>query len=253
MASRQITLTALKTGITRLRDKGGASPDGLYDLLNGYIDQAGAPRSRSGTSLVYTLPAGTKGLVQYGGKLLVLALTAPTITNSLFTYKIIKHPDPSFSGTIKTVHFAKPMLGWIYAVVEFSDGQILHYWLQEPTVWKAGTNYAVNASVSPSVGNGFYYVASRDNPPPAWQPNTQYALGDIVQPSAYNGFQYTVADVSGSNAASGSTEPVWPTTNGAQVNEDANDTLSVNPTYPSAPPVSPVGSKYTNLTNGKTL
>ena len=248
MASREIVLTSLKTGINRLRIKGGASPDSLYDLVNGYIDQSGTPRNRSGTSFVYTLPAGTKGLCQFGGKMIVFALADVTITNALFDYKIVRHPDPAFTGTIAQVHYSKPFLGWLYAAIEFSDGQILHYWLQEPKAWAAGYDYGVNDSVSPSVGNGFYYTASRANPPPAWQPNTSYGMGDVVQPQTYNGYVYTVVAVSGTNAKSGATEPTWPTADGGQVNEDANAVTTVVPTSPPAPAPSPTPTKYTNFT-----
>jgi len=251
MASREIVLSSLKAGINRLRIKGGASKDALFDGLNCWIDQSGSAQSRQGTTFVYTLPAGTKGLVQFGGKLLVLALATPAITNPLFTYKIIKHPDPAFAGTISTVHFAKPFLGWVYAAVQFSDGNIYHYWLQEPTAWASGFDYAVNANVSPSAENGFYYTASRDDPPPSWKAATAYQIGDIVQPSAYNGFVYNVVSTTGASPQSGATEPTWPTEDGAQVNEDANSTTTVVPVAPPAPAVSPVSTKYGNLTGFK--
>ena len=38
---RAIPLTTIKSGINRLRTKGGARADTLYDLLNGYVTEAG--------------------------------------------------------------------------------------------------------------------------------------------------------------------------------------------------------------------
>ena len=55
-------INALTAGINRLRTKGGASNDGLYDLLNGYVTLAGTIVSRPGTVEDATLPAGTVGL-----------------------------------------------------------------------------------------------------------------------------------------------------------------------------------------------
>ncbi|WP_256202355.1 hypothetical protein [Stenotrophomonas pictorum] len=58
---RQIAMSAVKAGITRLRDKGGASSDSLYDLLNGYVTAARTIKCRPGTRIDAELPEGTKG------------------------------------------------------------------------------------------------------------------------------------------------------------------------------------------------
>jgi hypothetical protein len=43
---RPVPVTTLRGGINRLRTKGGARADELYDLLNGYVDQAGGISNR---------------------------------------------------------------------------------------------------------------------------------------------------------------------------------------------------------------
>ena len=48
---RQFALTTAKGGINRLRDKGNASKDSLYDLLNGYVTQTNSIKPRPGTRL----------------------------------------------------------------------------------------------------------------------------------------------------------------------------------------------------------
>src|SRR6478736_3595901 len=78
---RAINLGSLVTGMTRLREKGSPSPEGLYDLVNGYIDKSGSPVSRSGTPLDYTLPTGTKGGMAFEGKIHVFAASPVTVTN----------------------------------------------------------------------------------------------------------------------------------------------------------------------------
>jgi hypothetical protein len=57
--------------MTRLRSKGGASPETLYDLLNGYITLAGTIRPRPGTQTDITLPEDTKGMVAHNCRIYV--------------------------------------------------------------------------------------------------------------------------------------------------------------------------------------
>ena len=51
MASPPVTLSAVQAGITRLRTKGGASPESLYDLINGYVTAARTIAPRPGSAL----------------------------------------------------------------------------------------------------------------------------------------------------------------------------------------------------------
>lgn len=50
MATRIVTLNASAAGMTRLRGKGGASPQTLYELTNGYVSASRAPTQRPGTT-----------------------------------------------------------------------------------------------------------------------------------------------------------------------------------------------------------
>lgn len=219
---RAINLGSLVTGMTRLREKGAPSPQALYDLVNGYIDQSGSPTSRPGTSFHHTLPPGTKGGMAFKGKIHVFSTTPIDPGNDLYVVDVLIHPDASFTGSLTYIHFAKPFLGFPYVVAEFSNGDIRHFWLQKPATWQPNTVYGLNATVSPTVPNGFYYEAQTPVNAPAWQPKTAYAMGDTVQPTTPNGYTYTVTDTAGSNPTSGSTEPAWPTEPGAQVFEEVD-------------------------------
>lgn len=242
---RAIGLTTLKAGMTRLRDKGGASPDSLYELTNGYIDASGAPTSRPGTMLANTLPTGTVGLCAFKDKLHVFATEAVDLGTPDVMVDILKHPDPSFTGTLQEIHFAKPFLGYLYVVAEFSNSDVFHFWLQSLGVWKADTIYKNGDTVSPSVPNGYFYKATTTTAPPAWAANVKRTVGDVVQPTVYNGWQYTVIEVDGDNPASGATEPSWPITEGAQVYEDVNNTPTVQP--PPNGGSNPGGDRYDNM------
>jgi hypothetical protein len=245
MDLRSIPIGNFTTGITRLRDKGGASPQALYDLLNGYVDASGAPTSRDGTFVDHILPAGTVGLCAFQGKLHVFALTPIDPGSTDYVVDVLVHPDPSFSGSIVAIHFAKPFLGFLYVVAEFSNGDVYHYWNQNPSVWQPNTIYGINATVSPSVPNGYFYQAETPINVPVWQPNTNYALGDVVQPSTPNGYIFTVTSTAGDNPTSGPTEPNWPAQDGAQVFEEVDGT-----TIPGSG--TPSGSGNASLPSGVT-
>lgn len=217
-------LFGLSSGITRLREKGGASPKALYDLVNGYIDQSGSPVSRDGTTVDYTLPTGTKGLCAFEGKLHVFASSALTVTDPTYVVDVLVYPDPSISASLVKIHFARPFLGFLYVVAEFSTGLIQHYWLQSPAAWTANTVYGINATVSPTVDNGLIYTAVTAITASVWQSTTAYSVGDEIRPSTDNGYIYQVLSVAGTNPVSGSTEPTWPTQPGAEVFEETDTT-----------------------------
>jgi hypothetical protein len=247
MADPQVfPLGGFVTGITRLRYKGGASPQSLYDLQNGYVDQSGMPTNRPGTTYNATLTAGTKGLCAFQGKLHVFALTAISVPTG-YALDILIHPNPAFAGTLDHIYFAKPFLGFLYVVAGFSDGSVYHYWLQSVGAWKANTIYQANQNVQPTVANGFLYTPSSVSNPVAWAPNVLTSVGAVVQPTVYNGFQYTCIEADGANPSTGSIEPVWIAANGATVN-DINDNAAT-PGAPTTTPStgSPAGSRYDNL------
>lgn len=245
-------LGSLVTGITHLREKGGASPQSLIDLLNGYVDQSGSPTSRWGTTWDATLPSGTKGMFAFKNKIHVCAMTNIDPGDADYVVDILVHPDPDFDGSLKQIHFAKPFLGYPYIVAEFSNGDVFHYWLQTGTPWSADTIYKAGDLVAPTVPNGFLYKVAADTNPVVWQPSTQYQVGDVVQPSVYNGFKYTVVEVDGTNPASGATEPTWVAQDAALVTEDV-DTTPAPTTTPTTPTGgSPAGPRYDvpNLASG---
>lgn len=225
MSQRVVTLSAVKAGMTRLRDKGGASPESLYELTNGYVDASRAPSSRDGTRQVHTLPLGTKGICPFAGKLHVFATQPVDPGNALFVVNILRHPNSNFAGGLKQIHFAKPFLGFLYVVAEFADGGVYHYWLQSPSIWKPNTIYGLDEIVQPTVPSGFFYHTATKSAAPAWAPDQPKQIGDVVQPSTPNGWEYVVTEVTGT-PTTGDTEPAWPTAEGAQIFE-GTDTTSV--------------------------
>lgn len=277
---RVVTLNASKAGITRLRTKGGASPETLLDLTNGYVNASKCPQQRPGTTWLFNFADSghtgntdkTKGLVAFKG--IVYTFTHDpayaTSGSSSFVILVLRHPTNG-TAALKAIHYAAPFMGFLYVVAEFADGVIKHYWLQAPAKWTAATVYLDNAMVQPSIPNGYYYQAQRRLNPPAWTALFQYkgdpsvvagSNADRVQPTTYNGYYFIVGNIQGAGsgltppiARSGSKEPSWVTTGHAIVYDYATTaplpTQQPGATPPAqTPPGKEPGGRYTNQANG---
>lgn len=221
---KSVTLGGLKSGISRLREKGGASKDTLYDLVNGYVDASGSVVSRPGTRVAYTLPAGTKGVCAFDGQLQVFAAREVAGMPADVVLNILRHPDPAFAGEIAEIHFGKPFVGHLYVAAEFDDGSTYHYWLNDADEWVADHIYLPGDTASPTVKNGFLFEPSPTEEHPEWAPNVRRQVGDVIVPTEPNGYKYTVVSVDGDSPASGAFEPDWKAADGAKVYESATDT-----------------------------
>jgi hypothetical protein len=246
---RSAPLTTIKGGISRLRTRGGARADTLYDLKNGYVIESGEVVARPGTERMATLDSLTRGLCAFNGSLHTFCHTSVTVPDG-YTLNIITHPEPPDTGyyydqtpTLEVIHFAEPFLGGLYIVAEFSDGEIFHFWLQTGETWEADTVYTVGALVSPTTANGLVYQAERYGPPSlSWAPDVPRYTGDgyedqsVVEPTTYNGFYYECIDTDGGNPRSGTVEPTWPEEEDAQVVERTDTGLAQTEPTDSTPP-----------------
>lgn len=254
---RRAHLTTQEGGIDRLRVKGGARADSAYDLVNAFITEKGTVKQRPGTTRHANLPANTVGLTAFDGGLHVFSHTSVDLSSySDYTLHILLHPTNP-AATLSVIHFAKPYLGALYVIGEFSDGVIRHYWLQSASDWEANDEVAANEFRAPTTANGYVYRATRfGNPYPSWSAGVSRTAGNgssvdpsIIEPSAYNEYYYTAVATNGDNPRSGSVEPTWPTDDGAQVIENTDGFESnATPTPPSPPdanqPQSTTTSRY---------
>jgi hypothetical protein len=249
---RAVVLNTSAAGMTRLRGKGGASPETLYEATNCYVNASRAIQQRPAMQYYTIFPSTSRGMTVFNG--VMYTFTAHAVSNpGSATVKVLIHPTPGFTGELYRIHFAQPFMGLLYVVAEFDDHVIAHYWLQEPATWQPLTIYNVNDLVQPTVPNGFYYKAVINNPPPAWQPNTLYKLGDEVQPTTYTGYSFLATNLlPQSPTTSSGTEPTWVNIPGALVLESSSGPASnVGTTAPPTPPdTKPVGilpgGKYSN-------
>jgi hypothetical protein len=245
VADRSVALTTIRGGINRQRTKGGAPQDSLYDLVNGYVSKSKTIIVRPGTARVYELPVDTagdnetQGLMAFEGALHVFSDREVTVPSGIVLH-VITHPDATADAPIRIteINFAAPFMGFPYVVATFDNDDTLHFWLQDGDEWEADHAYKLGDIVVPTTANGFAYQAGRLLPAnTSWAPDVLRSVGDVVEPTVYNDFLYTVVDTQGANPRSGSTEPVWPTTDGAQINEDADGSASVPPSVTEPPDV----------------
>jgi hypothetical protein len=211
-------LTVIKGGISRLRTKGAALKDSLYDLLNAYVTMQGTLQPRGGTIRKASLSQVTKGLMFFDGGFHVFANTPTSVPTGYICHVLQNPSNPAIA--ISKIHFAAPFMGFPYVAAEFTDGQVFHYWLQSDGTWTANTVYFNGDYVLASPDNGFAYAATRLEPPhPVWQPNIGVALNDIFEPTIYNGYMFKAIAVLGDSPHTGSVEPAWPTTENATIQE----------------------------------
>lgn len=267
---RSAPLTTIKGGISRLRLKGGARAETLYDLLNGYPTDAGTVVARPGSLRVGELDPLTRGLVGFNDSLHTFCHTTVTVPTG-FTLNLIVHPDilatdttPSVEGStiaLEKIHFAEPYMGALYVVAEFENGNIYHYWLQQGEQWDANKVYKRGDIVYPATPTGLVYQASRlGSANPAWAPSVprydDYAgsgyAPSVIEPIVYNDFYYTCIATTGASPRSGLIEPDWPTEDGATVIESTDNPPDVNvPTTATVTPAptSSVLTRYGSFTD----
>lgn len=224
MTGRIVTLNAAKGGINRLKVKGGADANTLYDLVNGFVDAAGVINSRPSTRGKVSLPPGTKGMCVYDGKLVVFSGTPKPmpITSPQVECEVLNHPT-SPGLDIFYIHFAKPHMGYLYVAAEFVNGDVFHYWLQRGTTWEPNKAYLPGALVMPTNSNGIaYQLDSGTESFVAWLKNVSRNVGDVIVPTEDDGFKYTVTDAFGPSPKSGAIEPTWPAVDGGTVFEDSD-------------------------------
>lgn len=236
---RQVVLSAQKGGISRLREKGGASPDTLFDLTDAYVTTAKTIKQRPGLTADITLTEGTVGLAAYAGRFYVFAADFVAQTDARVTCVVLRHPSSAIAEVVK-IHFAQPFLGRLYVVAEFDTSEIFHYWVTNAPDWTASTAYGYLQQVQPTVHTGLVYEASNVSTVVSWSTGVTIVLGDERQPTTYNGFKYEAVAVTGTAPVKTSdVEPVWPTTEGQTIVEYSYGGTTSTPTAPTPTPTYP--------------
>ena len=217
---RPYPLTVLGGGINRLRVKGGAAANMLYDLQNGYITNAGSIQPREGTIRTVTLDSSTVGLAAANGQFNIFSSAFSTATlPANYVLNVLSDPNDRTQPVTK-IWFAKPFMGFEFIVAQFANGDIIDFWLQNNGTWTSSTDYTSASIVLPPTPNGLAYQGVRDFPVnPTWSSNTIIASASYVEPTTATGFAYQAVAVTGSPVHTSQIEPVWPTVAGGIVQE----------------------------------
>jgi hypothetical protein len=250
---RAYPITVLKGGINRLRIKGGAAADSLYDLQNAWITNAGSIVPREGTVRTATLDSSTVGLAAANGQFNIFSSAFSTATLPAgYVLNVLSDPNNTSASPVK-IWFAKPFMGFPYVVAQFSNGDIFHYWLQNNGTWTSSTDYTSASIVLPPVLNGIAYQGIRDFPvQPLWTPETIITSGSYVEPNTSTGFAYQAVATTGSPVHTGAIEPVWPTIAGGIVQEfgdfdvSTSDAGTTQASLNGISTASPLGSNITD-------
>lgn len=110
---------------TRRLDE-AASGGVLVKANNGHITRGGEFEQRAAFVPTYSLPAGTVGMYRTKAGLVVFgSATAPTLPTGV-SYQRLQHPTAGL--TLTSILSADLYAGKIYAIGEFSDGSVLHFY-----------------------------------------------------------------------------------------------------------------------------
>lgn len=250
---RAAPLTTIQGGINRIRQKGGARADDLYDLENGYRLDGGKLRVRPGTKRIAKLDPATKGLVSFNGVLNTFCHRAVYVPPGVDLHILVSPDETTSPIALKTIHFAEAFMGALYVAAEFEDNGVWHYWLQRGVPWVENTTYKSGDIVYPSTATGLVYRATRKGGAyPSWSPSVLRYDGtgpdaqSVVEPTVYNDFYYRCIDTTGASPRSGTTEPAWPTEEGATVIESTDNPPDVNIPTTTIPVQNNVSSDITN-------
>lgn len=156
-----LTIDRFEFGLDRRKGKSASDANRLRVLTNAYVTSGRQIKKRPCLSVLTTLSAGTTGLVAGKGKLHTFYGGTGSIAhaNTLFEATRVMHPGTT-SLAVSKVHFGDVYEGYMYAIIEYTDGTVWHHWINDPGAWATATVYATGAFRRPTVVNGFIYEAT---------------------------------------------------------------------------------------------
>lgn len=133
-----IVVEDFRLGVDRRSTRIAGTPGSLWAGINVHITRGKVIERRKRFVSTYTLPAGTFGLSSAGGLLYVFGSIADPGVPSGVNYQRLQHPDGS-GYTMTALLDTEVFDGSVYAIAEFSDGSVHHYYNGEMVEdWDAG-------------------------------------------------------------------------------------------------------------------
>lgn len=237
--SKSISYDRFDFGLDLRKGLSTSDANRLRVLKNAHATEGRTIRKRPGTTKVATLEAGTTGLFAGNGKLNTFyGGTSPiSHSNTLFKANNVQH-NVNAALAVSKVHYGDVFNGFMYASVEYSNGDIRHHYIDSADTFPATTSVKLGSYFQPSTPNGYRYkVTDVSVGETAWAATTAKALAAFVKPTTGNTYRYECTTA----GTTGATEPTWPTVAGETVNDgtavwtciDTNLTGTA-PTYPTS-------------------
>jgi len=132
MTVKAITFDKFDLGIDLRKGASVSDANRLREMLNAHVTTGLATQKRPGLVKVATLEAGTKGLFASGGKLHTFYGNG-TLTHAHPLFMANRVARPSTQLDVTKVWFADIFNGFIYAVVEYTNGDVYHHYLDGST------------------------------------------------------------------------------------------------------------------------
>lgn len=157
--SQSITFDRFEAGLDLRKGATVSDANRLRVLKNAYITTGRAIRKRPCLTQVATLEAGTIGLKAGAGVLNTFYGATPVVhANPLFKANRVAHPSVATEPT--QVHYCNGFLGYLYAAVQYANGDIKHHYIDDTglTAWVTATTYNIGDFKRPTTGpNGYRY------------------------------------------------------------------------------------------------
>lgn len=123
-----VEIKDFKNGLDTRRPAIVGEPGSLIKCINAHITRGGDVESAKKFVKDFQLPDGTKGMHSRDNKLYVFGhAAAPTGLPGHIVYQRLEHPTAS-STAIKEILYYENFDGLIYAIAEFEDGSVFHYY-----------------------------------------------------------------------------------------------------------------------------
>ena len=121
-----LSVSDFKHGIDRRRPQVNGAPGALWTARNCVLSRGGDIEACKKFVAEYALPAGTYGLAGVNARPVVFGTAAaPGGLPADISYKQLTYTGGS---TIVKLHDAKPFAGKMYAIAEFADGDVRHFY-----------------------------------------------------------------------------------------------------------------------------
>lgn len=141
---KSITFDRYENGLDLRKGLSTSDANRLRVLKNAHVTEGKTIRKRPGTTKDVTLEAGTVGMFAGQGKMHTFYGGTTTIThaNTLYIANNARHPTIPAQAIAK-VHYADVFNGFMYAAVEYTNGDIKHHYFDGAA---AGATHIVDAN-----------------------------------------------------------------------------------------------------------